>query len=83
MLIRFLSSILAQDCAPPDIVANAKSSNLFSPEQEMIFGGLTIQNMAGEIRFVRDEKFWLTSTRSARGSQTSAADRPQDSSFTL
>ncbi|HEY9281962.1 MAG TPA: M48 family metalloprotease [Pyrinomonadaceae bacterium] len=45
-----------QDCAPPGIVANAKSSNIFTPEQEMIFGELTIQNMAGEVRFVRDEK---------------------------
>lgn len=46
----------AQNCAPPSIVANAKSVNLFSPEQEMIFGELTVQNMAGEIRFVRDEQ---------------------------
>ncbi|HZI20767.1 MAG TPA: M48 family metalloprotease [Pyrinomonadaceae bacterium] len=46
----------AQDCSPPPIVANAKSSNLFTPEQEMIFGELTIQNLAGEIRFIRDEK---------------------------
>ncbi|HEX5734476.1 MAG TPA: M48 family metalloprotease [Blastocatellia bacterium] len=45
----------AQNCAPPAIVANAKSSNLFSPEQEMIFGELSIQRMAGEIRFIRDE----------------------------
>jgi len=50
------SSVQAQDCQPPAIVANAKSSNLFSPEQEMIFGGLTIQRMAGEIRIVRDDK---------------------------
>src|SRR5262249_33702795 len=46
----------AQNCAPPSIVANAKSANLFSPEQETIFGELTIHNMAREIRFVRDEK---------------------------
>ncbi|MBA2732580.1 MAG: M48 family metalloprotease, partial [Acidobacteria bacterium] len=46
----------AQTCAPPAIVANAKSANLFSPEQEMIFGELTIQDIAGEMRFVRDEK---------------------------
>jgi WD40 repeat protein len=46
----------AQDCAPPAIVANAKSSNLFSPEQETIFGELVIQGMAAEIRFIRDEK---------------------------
>ncbi|MBD0372727.1 MAG: M48 family metalloprotease [Pyrinomonadaceae bacterium] len=52
----FCSFGLAQDCAPPSIVANAKSSNLFSPEQEMILGELTVQNMAGEIRFLRDEQ---------------------------
>ena len=52
----FCSSSHAQSCAPPSIVANAKSANLFSSEQEMIFGELTIQRMAGEIRFVRDEK---------------------------
>src|SRR5262245_45637608 len=46
----------AQDCAPPAIVANAKSSNLFSTEQEMIFGELVIQGMAAEIRLIRDEK---------------------------
>lgn len=52
----FCSVSNAQNCAPPSIVANAKSTNLFSPEQEMIFGELTIQNMAGEIRFLRDER---------------------------
>src|SRR5262249_963889 len=46
----------AQDCAPPAIVANARSSNLFSPEQETIFGELVIQGMAAEMRFIRDEK---------------------------
>jgi len=52
----FCSFSNAQDCAPPAIVANAKSSNLFSPEQEKIFGELVIQGMAAEIRFIRDEK---------------------------
>jgi WD40 repeat protein len=46
----------AQNCAPPAIVANARSSNLFSPEQEMIFGELVIQRMATDARFIRDEK---------------------------
>ncbi|MFL6255891.1 MAG: M48 family metalloprotease [Pyrinomonadaceae bacterium] len=50
------AGVRAQDCAPPPIVANAKSSNMFTPEQEMIFGELSVQNMAGEIRFVRDDK---------------------------
>lgn len=52
----FCSLSHAQNCAPPGIVANAKSTNLFSPEQEMIFGELTVQNLSGELRFVRDEK---------------------------
>jgi WD40 repeat protein len=52
----FCSFSNAQDCAPPAIVANARSSNLFSPEQEMIFGELVVQRMAGEIRLIRDEK---------------------------
>jgi len=46
----------AQNCTPPNIVANVRSTNLFSSEQEMIFGDLTIQKMAGELRFVRDEQ---------------------------
>jgi hypothetical protein len=45
-----------QDCAPPAIVANAKSDNMFTPEQEMVFGELAVQNMAGEVRFIRDER---------------------------
>ena len=51
----FCSIGSAQNCAPPAIVANAKSSNLFSPEQEMVLGELSVQRMAGEIRFIRDE----------------------------
>lgn len=50
------AGVRAQDCAPPAIVANAKSNNMFTPEQEMVFGELWVQNMAGEIRFIRDEK---------------------------
>src|SRR5215204_4838768 len=45
----------AQECSPPPIVANAKSNNMFTPEQEMVFGELSVQNMAGEIRFIRDD----------------------------
>jgi WD40 repeat protein len=55
-LLFFPLATHAQECAPPPIVANAKSSNLFTPEQEMIFGELTIQNIAGEIRFIRDDR---------------------------
>lgn len=55
-LLVFAIESRAQDCSPPAIVANAKSSNLFSPEQEMIFGELTLQRVARDMRFVRDEK---------------------------
>lgn len=53
--IVFCSTVRAQDCKPPALVADTKSANLFTPEQEMIFGELTVQKMAGELRFVRDE----------------------------
>jgi hypothetical protein len=52
----FCSFSKAQNCEPPAIVANARSFNLFSPEQEMIFGELIIQGMAAEMRFIRNEK---------------------------
>lgn len=52
----FCSFVRAQECAPPTIVANAKTFNLFSPEQEMIFGELTLENRADNYRFIRDEK---------------------------
>lgn len=44
----------AQDCAPPKIVANANSTNMFSPEQEMILGELTLNNLSGDIRMVKN-----------------------------
>ena len=47
---------IAQTCAPPTIVANAKSANMFSPEQEMVLGDLTFQRLASEFRPVRDPK---------------------------
>ena len=52
----FAAAARAQDCTPPGIVANSKSENLFTPEQEMIFGELTLQKLAGEFRFIRDEQ---------------------------
>jgi len=52
----FCNISYAQDCPPPAIVANAKSANLFSPEQEMVFGELALQRMSGEMRFVHNEK---------------------------
>ena len=52
----FCSFAGAQECTPPPIVANAKTFNLFSPEQEMVFGELTLENRADDYRFIRDEK---------------------------
>jgi WD40 repeat protein len=51
-----LSPALAQQCTPPAIVANVKSANIFTPEQETVFGDLMVENMADEFRFVRDEQ---------------------------
>ena len=48
-------NITAQECVPPTIVANANSNSLFSAEQEMVLGDLTLKSMSGEIRLVRDE----------------------------
>jgi WD40 repeat protein len=46
----------AQDCNPPAITANSQNYNIFSPEQEMILGELNYQRMAGEHRYLQDEK---------------------------
>lgn len=46
----------AQDCKPPVIAANSQNYNIFTPEQEMIFGELNRQRMAGETRYIQDEK---------------------------
>lgn len=46
----------AQDCKPPAITANAQNYNIFSPEQEMILGELNYQRMAGDMRYIQDEK---------------------------
>ncbi len=43
-----------QACTPPTIVANAKSANFFTAEQEMIIGELTLQRLSGEFRQLRD-----------------------------
>jgi peptidase M48-like protein len=41
-------------CGPPTITARVDTRNIFSPEQEMILGELTYQNMANDVRIVRD-----------------------------
>ncbi|HSE19081.1 MAG TPA: M48 family metalloprotease [Pyrinomonadaceae bacterium] len=46
----------AQNCNPPAITANSQIYNIFSPEQEMILGDLNYQRMAGDSRFIQDEK---------------------------
>ena len=46
----------AQECQPPPITANSQNYNIFSPEQEMILGELNYQRMAGETRYLKDEK---------------------------
>jgi WD40 repeat protein len=46
----------AQDCKPPAITANSQNYNIFSPEQEMVLGELNHQRMAGEHRYLQDEK---------------------------
>lgn len=43
-----------QDCAPPPVTVNARTYNIFSPEQEMVLGDLTFQRMSGDLRFIRD-----------------------------
>lgn len=55
-LFVFYSPSRAQDCTPPKIVANANSGNLFSPEQEMVLGDLTVENISGEIRLVHHDE---------------------------
>ena len=46
--------VRGQTCSPPVIVANSQSDNMFSPEQEMILGELTVQRLWGEFRPIRD-----------------------------
>lgn len=48
--------VTAQDCKPPAIVFNAKSSNIFTPEQEMMLGDLAFQASYAEMRYVNDER---------------------------
>src|SRR5687767_10077148 len=52
----FLSPARAQDCKPPAIVFNTRSTNIFSPEQEMILGDLAMQKSFSEMRYVNDEE---------------------------
>src|SRR6478735_5567837 len=46
----------AQDCSPPPIVFNAKTENIFTPEQEMMLGDLVFKASYSEMRYVNDER---------------------------
>lgn len=55
LFVFFLSAFaFGQNCAPPQIIANAKTDNIFSPEQEMILGEITLQRLSTEFRPLRD-----------------------------
>ena len=47
---------LGQTCDPPKIVANANSANMFTAEQEMMVGDLTVQRLGREFRQIRDPR---------------------------
>jgi WD40 repeat protein len=52
----FSFAVSAQDCKPPQIVANSNTNNMFSPEQETVLGNMTFQRMSSDFRFVRNDK---------------------------
>lgn len=54
LLVTLSFSVKPQTCSPPAIVANAKSDNIFTAEQETIVGDMTAQKLAGEFRPFRD-----------------------------
>src|SRR5687767_11825112 len=51
-----LFPVRAQDCKPPAIVFNAKTGNIFTPEQEMILGDLAMQKSFSEMRYINDQQ---------------------------
>jgi predicted Zn-dependent protease len=53
-ILLFVSLSSGQTCSPPPIVANAKAYNIFSPEQEMIFGDLIIERTVSDYREIDD-----------------------------
>ena len=48
--------IAAQDCKPPAVIFNAKTGNIFTPEQEMMLGDLVFKASYAEMRYVSDER---------------------------
>lgn len=55
-IVFFSFTTTAQDCKPPQIIANTNTNNLFSSEQEIVLGNMTFQRLSGDFRFVRNEK---------------------------
>lgn len=54
LVIVFCSAFsAAQTCDPPQIVANRNTGNIFTPEQEMILGELTLNRLASDFRPIR------------------------------
>ena len=51
-----LSPVRAQDCKPPAIVFNAKTENIFSPEQEMHLGDAMMERLEKDYRVFSDEQ---------------------------
>lgn len=47
-------STLPQDCAPPPIVFNAKTENIFTPEQEMYLGDAMMEQLGNDYRVIDD-----------------------------
>jgi hypothetical protein len=44
-----------QGCSPPPVVANVRPANIFSPEQEMILGELSLQSRSSDMPFIEDQ----------------------------
>src|SRR5215207_6931194 len=51
-----IASAAAQDCKPPAIVFNAKTENIFSPEQEMFLGDAMMERLEKDFRVLPDEQ---------------------------
>lgn len=56
LLCTLATQLNAQECNPPAISANAKSTNIFTPEQEMVLGELVYRRMSGDLRFIRNQQ---------------------------
>lgn len=54
LLLIFFTNDFAQNCAPPPIVFNAKTVNIFSPEQEMFLGEAETEHLEGAYRVIDD-----------------------------